>query len=511
MRTRERLCAFMAVTLFGSFVVLAQSVPQNNAAATGIQVADNKPSEKPQPSLGAIFENATASDRTMVMLIIKTVVDGGPADKAGMKKGDTILSLDSRSVANLSDLQGVLVRLAVGSTIKVGYLRDGQRLETEATLAEKTKLYADWYDARAQRGDSEAEFELGRIYFLGTGRSKDDTQAIYWVRKAAEQGYPNAESALGFAYLNGNAGVDRDDLSAVHWFQRAADHGLAEAQATLAYMYAQGRGGLPKDDSQAVNWFRKAAEQGLADAQLNLGKLYSAGRGGLPKDEAQAVAWFRKAAEQGDGPAQAIFGLFYEQGRGGLVKDDSQAAKWYTKAAEQGVSDAEYNLGQLYMDGRGGLPKDDAQAVFWIRKAAEQGGALAQAMLGLFYNQGRGGLNKDDSQAVYWWRKGAEKGNADAQGNLAFMYNTGQGGLSKDDAQAVFWWRRTFARHLASCPFVSQGGHWGKCGRQGSTRVSQCETPAARIWTVFADRTGESGKRAASELPAGHTPGSGER
>jgi TPR repeat protein len=447
MRIREGLCAFMAVTLFGSFAVFAQSGPQNIAPVTGVQAAGNRASEKPQPSLGAIFENATASDRTMAMLIIKTVVDGGPADKAGMKKGDTILSLDSKSVANLSDLQGVMVGLAVGSTIKVGYLRDGQRLETEATLAEKTKLYADWYDARAQRGDSEAEFELGRIYFLGTGRSKDDTQAIYWVRKAAEQGYPNAESALGFAYLNGNAGVVIDDLSAVHWFQRAAEQGLAEAQSALAFMYVQGRGGLPKDDSQAVNWFRKAAEQGLADAQLNLGILYSAGRGGLPKDDAQAAFWWRKAADQGYVPAEVYLAKLYTTGRG-IAKDQSLALNYFRSAASSGNAEAQNDLAFLLESGSEGT--QDCKAAFDLYgKSAAQGWGPAIFNIGSMYFWGICGAPNDPQTAFQHYKVEADKGHALAELMVAYMYDGGIG-IERDDAQAAAWYRKAADRGIPS-------------------------------------------------------------
>ena len=40
----------------------------------------------------------------------------------------------------------------------------------------------------AEQGDSYAQYNLGLMYDYGEGVIEDDTQAVYWFRKAAEQG-----------------------------------------------------------------------------------------------------------------------------------------------------------------------------------------------------------------------------------------------------------------------------------------------------------------------------------
>jgi TPR repeat protein len=40
----------------------------------------------------------------------------------------------------------------------------------------------------AERGDASAQDKLGVMYEEGRGVQKDDTQAVAWYRKAAEQG-----------------------------------------------------------------------------------------------------------------------------------------------------------------------------------------------------------------------------------------------------------------------------------------------------------------------------------
>lgn len=53
------------------------------------------------------------------------------------------------------------------------------------------------------------------------GVAKDDTQAAFWLRKAAEQGLADAQFGLGAAYMVGN-GVPRDYSEAYFWLDLAA-------------------------------------------------------------------------------------------------------------------------------------------------------------------------------------------------------------------------------------------------------------------------------------------------
>ena len=60
---------------------------------------------------------------------------------------------------------------------------------------------------------------------------------------------------------------------AVKWYRKAAEQGFAEAQFYLGWMYAEGQG-VAEDYKQAAKWYRQAAEQGHAKAQNNLGVRY---------------------------------------------------------------------------------------------------------------------------------------------------------------------------------------------------------------------------------------------
>jgi TPR repeat protein len=98
--------------------------------------------------------------------------------------------------------------------------------------------------------------------------------------------------------------VAKDETEAVEWYRKAAEQGNVDAQFRLGVWYRHGTG-VAKDETEAVVWYRKAAEQNNALAQCNLGLCYDNGTG-VAKDEAKAVEWYRKAAEQGNARAPCI-------------------------------------------------------------------------------------------------------------------------------------------------------------------------------------------------------------
>jgi len=150
------------------------------------------------------------------------------------------------------------------------------------------------YEAKAEQGDAEAQFNLGFCYDDGRGVTKDAKEAVKWYRKAAEQNYAPAQFNLGYCYANGQ-GVGKDKQEAVKWFRMAAEQNYAPAQSNLGYCYDNGRG-VEKDAEEATKWYRKAAEQGHPEAQSNLGYCYANGQG-VDEDIVEAYAWFSVAAK----------------------------------------------------------------------------------------------------------------------------------------------------------------------------------------------------------------------
>lgn len=69
-------------------------------------------------------------------VIVSEVVENGPADQAGIQKGDVITELDGRSISNMEQLQDVLQYYASGETVKVTVQRqsDGSYQEKEISV-----------------------------------------------------------------------------------------------------------------------------------------------------------------------------------------------------------------------------------------------------------------------------------------------------------------------------------------------------------------------------------------
>ena len=65
------------------------------------------------------------------------VVQGGPADKAGLKAGDRIVSIDGTEIAQKDDLGTLIQQHSAGDTLSITVARDGQMQTVSLTLGEK--------------------------------------------------------------------------------------------------------------------------------------------------------------------------------------------------------------------------------------------------------------------------------------------------------------------------------------------------------------------------------------
>lgn len=119
----------------------------------------------------------------------------------------------------------------------------------------------------AERGDADAEFNLGQAYRLGRGVPLDLAMAKIWFEKAANSGHLDAETTLGLLlFQNG------DRVVGLKWLRRAAEEG--EPRALLVYGTALYNGdGVTKDRVLGYAYVSRAADQGLAPAKDTLSQL----------------------------------------------------------------------------------------------------------------------------------------------------------------------------------------------------------------------------------------------
>ncbi|MEK7152695.1 MAG: PDZ domain-containing protein, partial [Patescibacteria group bacterium] len=69
-----------------------------------------------------------------IMVGQDAVIDGGSADKAGIKEGDIIVKIDAEKIDEKHSLTSLLGKHAVGNQIKVTVVRDGSERVFDVTL-----------------------------------------------------------------------------------------------------------------------------------------------------------------------------------------------------------------------------------------------------------------------------------------------------------------------------------------------------------------------------------------
>src|SRR5579862_8800281 len=70
--------------------------------------------------------------------LVSQVVDGSPAEKAGIHSGDVITSVNGQPVKSNSELRNSIGLMRVGDKVEIGLLRDGKPLRVTAIIADTT-------------------------------------------------------------------------------------------------------------------------------------------------------------------------------------------------------------------------------------------------------------------------------------------------------------------------------------------------------------------------------------
>lgn len=154
---------------------------------------------------------------------------------------------------------------------------------------------------RAAEGDPAACYEYGHRLLTGNKVQQNQTQAIEWLKRAADKGNIRAAAALGACYAHA-LGTKADSTLARKWYTVAAEAGHPHAQISLAEHYLKV---APKDPAQAVTYIRYAAMQGSADAAFLMSICFAQGIG-VPAHQGIALGWLTNAAELGHEQALTI-------------------------------------------------------------------------------------------------------------------------------------------------------------------------------------------------------------
>ena len=174
----------------------------------------------------------------------------------------------------------------------------------------------------AQAGSVPAMRAVASV-LLPSPQKSDVLQGLDWAQLAAKKGDSGAQYLLGKAFFDGNAALQADRQQARAWFASAAAQKHAQAAYFLGLIY-QNAYGVMGDAVQAAQWFKQSADLGNPDAMFMLANAYVAGAG-VPADPARAVQLYQAAAEQEHPLASQALGYALRDGTLGLKRNSQQA------------------------------------------------------------------------------------------------------------------------------------------------------------------------------------------
>lgn len=273
------------------------------------------------------------------------------------------------------------------------------------------------YDA--QNGDPDAIFWLGTSYMNGEGVTCNYTEAIKWLKKAADNKMPLAYYQLGNCYYR-----LENYQEAIVWYKKAIEDMYFYSNRTLSNTTSCLLGSCYyqlKNYQEAIIWLKKAIENGDTDSYFWLGRCYS-----VQQNYQEAIIWYKKAVENGDTNLYGYLGECYFQ-----QQNYQEAITWLKKAAANGDMRACGYIGTSYMN-----LKNYREAIWWLKKALDNGDTHAYLGLGKCY------FEQQNYQEAYKWIKiAAEKDDANAYGPLGSLYLQGNG-VESNPGEAFKWTKK---------------------------------------------------------------------
>jgi serine protease Do len=168
--------------------------------------------------------------------LVSQVTPGGPAEKAGIQRGDVIVSFDGQTIKEMNDLPFLVAKTAVGKRVPVVVLRKGEKRTLQVTIAQM----------KEEKEEEEKRTETGAGPDLGLGLENlspelaskfgiPDTSGVLITRVA--EGSPADEAGLrpGDVIME----MDQEQVQGVQEFNKRLA-GYPRGQATLLLVNRKG-------------------------------------------------------------------------------------------------------------------------------------------------------------------------------------------------------------------------------------------------------------------------------
>jgi serine protease Do len=113
-------------------------------------------------SIGIRFRAATSENEAVLRslgadhgVVVDEVVPGGPADKAGLRRGDVIVQVEDLPVRTGDELVNKIASTPVGRQLHINYIRDKKEQETRVSIEERTRVFPELVSANATMAPGE--------------------------------------------------------------------------------------------------------------------------------------------------------------------------------------------------------------------------------------------------------------------------------------------------------------------------------------------------------------------
>ena len=123
--------------------------PEHKVARGSIGVEFNA---IPNPAVARVYGVSSG-------VTIAHITPNGPAEKAGLQTGDTIVSVNGKQVKTGDELVAEISSLKPGTEAKLGYVRNGKDMTANVTIADRSKLFASRLGDQEEGGEEAAPKE----------------------------------------------------------------------------------------------------------------------------------------------------------------------------------------------------------------------------------------------------------------------------------------------------------------------------------------------------------------